>query len=101
HLWKWVYLMGERESWRIHLCQCSGVFHDDGRAERMERLRRYRVCISCTAILRVWPYPYRNRKSGDCAGGVDAGRKWRRYLLELVRIYKTGGMVCLFCKLVC
>ena len=31
--------MGERELWRIYLCQCGRVFHDDGRTERVERLR--------------------------------------------------------------
>ena len=37
---------------------------------------------------------------GDCAGGVDTGRQWGRYLLELVWIFQQRGMVCLLCKLV-
>ena len=27
------------ELWRIYLCQCGGVFRDDGRAEWLEQLR--------------------------------------------------------------
>lgn len=45
--------------------------------------------------------PNGNRQRSDCGGGAYAGGKLRGYLLELVRVCRQGGMVCLLCIVVC
>jgi len=80
------YRMGSKQLWGIHRRQCRRVFRYDGRADGLEQLWGQAVRPPCTPVLYFWQNTHRNRKWGNRAGGVDAGRKRRRYLLELVRV---------------